>query len=197
MKLKGIAIRFLHRVIGFLEKDVSKNSTSVCQVHPSSKYAKSKVNWQSQCSLKIDEMSEVNGSLTFDKASASIAIGKRVFMSGSLIAAQSIEIGDDVMVSWGVTVVDHNSHAISFSKRADDVINWRDRSKDWSNVKIAPVKISNKVWVGFNSIILKGVTIGEGAIVGAGSVITKDVPPWTIVAGNPARIIREIPENER
>jgi acetyltransferase-like isoleucine patch superfamily enzyme len=57
--------------------------------------------------------------------------------------------------------------------------------------------ISDFVWIGANVIILKGVTIGEGAIVGAGSVVTKDVPPYTIVAGNPARIIREIPENER
>lgn len=64
-------------------------------------------------------------------------------------------------------------------------------------MNIAPVKISDKVWIGFNSIILKGVTIGEGAVVGAGSVVTKDVPAWTVVAGNPARIIREIPENER
>ena len=60
-----------------------------------------------------------------------------------------------------------------------------------------PIVIKDKAWIGFNSIILKGVTIGEGAIVGAGSVVTKDVPPYTIVAGNPARIVREIPENER
>ena len=57
--------------------------------------------------------------------------------------------------------------------------------------------ICDKSWIGFNSILLKGITIGEGAIIGAGSVVTKDVPPWTIVAGNPAQIIREISLNER
>ncbi|MDP5158573.1 MAG: hypothetical protein NWQ07_08360 [Flaviramulus sp.] len=69
--------------------------------------------------------------------------------------------------------------------------------KDWSNVKSSPIVVKNKVWIGFNSIILKGVIIGEGAIVGAGSVVTIDVPDWTVVAGNPAKVIREIPENER
>jgi acetyltransferase-like isoleucine patch superfamily enzyme len=197
MKLKNLASNLLHKVVDFLDKDAAQSNTYSCQVHPSSSYNKRKVSWQNNCSLKIDEMSEINGLLTFDRDSASISIGKRVFMNGSLVAAQSIQIGDDVMFAWGVTVVDHNSHAIAFSERADDVINWRDRTKDWANVKIAPVKVSNKVWVGFNSIILKGVTIGEGAIVGAGSVVTKDVPPWTIVAGNPARIIREIPLSER
>jgi acetyltransferase-like isoleucine patch superfamily enzyme len=59
------------------------------------------------------------------------------------------------------------------------------------------VYIDDDVWIGAMSIILKGVTIGEGAIVGAGSVVTKDVPPWAIVAGNPAKIIREIGINER
>jgi len=197
MRLKDLAIKFLGKIINVLERDASESRTFTCQVHPSSIYNKRKVRWQNNCVLKIDEMSEINGLLTFDKESASISIGKRVFMNGSLIASQSIQIGDDVMFSWGVTVVDHNSHAIAFSQRADDVTNWRNRHKDWTNVKIASVKISDKVWVGFNSIILKGVTIGEGAIVGAGSVVTKDVPPWTIVAGNPARIIREIPLSER
>lgn len=69
--------------------------------------------------------------------------------------------------------------------------------KNWEFVNSAPVYIKDKAWIGFNSIILKGVTIGEGAIVGAGSIVTKDVPDWTIVAGNPAKIVRNIPENER
>ena len=61
--------------------------------------------------------------------------------------------------------------------------------KNWENVKSAPIKIKDKAWIGFNSIILKGVTIGEGAIVGAGSVVTKDVADYTIVAGNPAVVV--------
>ncbi len=62
---------------------------------------------------------------------------------------------------------------------------------------MSPVHVGDKSWIGFNSIVLKGVTIGEGAVVGAGSVVTKDVSAWTVVAGNPARVIREIPEDER
>ncbi|MEH2319923.1 acyltransferase [Nostoc sp.] len=149
------------------------------------------------CTVNIDEQTQIIGSIIFDKENASISIGKRVFISGSVIVAQSVKIGDDVLISWGTTIVDHNSHAISFSYREKDAINWLAGKKDWSYVKILPVKICNKVWIGFNSIILKGVTIGEGAVVGAGSVVTKDVPPWTIVAGNPAQVIREIPEDER
>jgi acetyltransferase-like isoleucine patch superfamily enzyme len=149
------------------------------------------------CRLKIDEQSQIEGTIICDRENTSMAIGKRVFMNGTLIVSEAIEIGNDVMISWGVTIVDHNSHAIAFSQRAEDVVNWRAGKKDWTHVKIAPVKIGDRVWIGFNAIILKGVTIGEGAIVGAGAVVTKDVPAWTIVAGNPARIIRELAENER
>ena len=60
-----------------------------------------------------------------------------------------------------------------------------------------PIVIEDKVWIGINSTILPGVTIGYGAIVGAGSVVTKDVPAMTIVAGNPARIIKAIETTEK
>lgn len=166
-------------------------------IHRSSSISMIRLQLKQNCMINIDEQSQVDGAISFDKENASILIGKRVFMNGSLIAAQKIEIGDDVLISWGVTIVDHNSHSISFSHRAEDVTNWKSGKKDWSHVKVAPIKISNKVWIGFNAIVLKGVTIGEGAIVGAGSVVAKDVPAWTIVAGNPARVIREIPEDER
>ena len=176
---------------------LSAQEVSSTKIHPKSTLDFSRISLKANCSLTVDEKTMVVGSILCDRENATISIGKRCFINGTLVVAESINIGDDVMVSWGVTVVDHDSHSPSFSKRAQDVIDWRIGKKDWSQVKIAPVKICDKVWVGFNSIILKGITVGEGAVVGAGSVVTKDVPAWTIVAGNPARVIREIPEDER
>ena len=186
----------INRIKDFVSRIGNRFSQNV-KLHPSSKFNLLKLRLKPRCSVLIEEQSQVLGSLIFDRENASISIGKRVFITGSIIASQNIEIGDDVLISWGTTIVDHNSHSISFSHREKDAVDWMAGKKDWTHVKIAPVKISNKVWIGFNSIILKGVTIGEGAVIGAGSVVTKDVPAWTIVAGNPARVIREIPENER
>jgi acetyltransferase-like isoleucine patch superfamily enzyme len=148
--------------------------------------------------LKVGNSTIVEGSILFDRNDAAVLIGDRTFIgASSIVCAEKIEIGNDVLISWGCTIVDHNSHATDWASRKNDVVAWGQGKKDWSGVNMKPIKISDRVWIGFNSIILKGVTIGEGAIVGAGSVVTKDVPPYTIVAGNPARIIREIPIDER
>jgi len=188
----------LYRIASKIDKKfLSDTYNTNITIHPSSKILENKITLKKDCILAIDENSQVDGFIFFDKENARVSIGKRSFVSATIVSAESIEIGADVMIAWGTTVVDHNSHAISFSKRSEDVTNWLKGEKDWSHVKIAPIKICDKVWIGFNSIILKGVTVGEGAVIGAGSVVTKDVPPWTIVAGNPARVIREILENER
>ena len=65
--------------------------------------------------------------------------------------------------------------------------------RDW---KVVPTRVKRRASIGSGAVILAGITIGEGAMVGAGSVVTKDVPPRTIVAGNPARVIRELEEGE-
>jgi acetyltransferase-like isoleucine patch superfamily enzyme len=194
-----LVAKMFHKLAVFLEKlSFSKQQLPTgVEIHPSSEVNLERLRLKSGCSLMVGKESQIDGSIAFEREDVSISIGDRVFISGSLIAAHHIKIGDDVLIAWGVTLMDQDAHSISFSKRAKDAVDWRAGKKDWSHVKTAPIVISDKAWIGFNSIILKGVTIGEGAVVGAGSVVTKNVPAWTIAAGNPACIIREIPENER
>lgn len=172
--------------------------TTVQSIGINTKVSFRKVLAKSRCQLDIGKNSIIDASVLFDKDDAQVTVGDRSFIgASSIICAQNITIGSDVLISWGCTIVDHDSHSVNFSMRSKDVQQWLHGSKDWSNVKIASVKIGDKAWLGFNVIVLKGITIGEGAVIGAGSVVTKDVPPYTINAGNPARVIRDIPQDER
>ena len=65
-------------------------------------------------------------------------------------------------------------------------------NKDWSVVNSAPITIEDDVWIGMDALILKGVTIGKGSIIAPKSVVTKNVPPFTVVGGNPAAIIKQL-----
>jgi acetyltransferase-like isoleucine patch superfamily enzyme len=145
------------------------------------------------CTLAVGQDCIVNARISFDREGATVIVGDRCYIGTShLVCAERIILGDDVVISWGVTIVDHNSHAIAWEERRTDVLDWARGTKNWANVKTAQVTLGDRTWVGFNAIILKGVTIGEGAIVAAGAVVTKDVPPNSIVAGNPARVIRTL-----
>lgn len=135
----------------------------------------------------------INCRVDFDRAVGRVTIGDRTFIGKShFVCSTAITVGDDVLVSWGVTVVDHDSHSLNWSYRKDDVLNLLQGKKEWNHIERAPVILEDKVWVGFGATILKGVTVGEGAIVGACSVVTRNVPPFTVVVGNPARVIREL-----
>ena len=97
-------------------------------------------------------------------------------------AAESVKIGRDVLIAGRVYITDHD-HAF------DDPVNparWTEK------LTSKPVVIEDGVWLGEGCVILKGVTVGTRSVVGANSVVTKDVPPFTIVGGVPARIIRKI-----
>jgi len=151
------------------------------------------------CSLTIGEHCSIECRFAFEKSDATIEIADRTHIGGGslLAAAQSIRIGADVLIAFDALIMDHNSHSLVFAQRKSDVREWLQGRKDWSHVSIAPVTIENKAWIGARAIILKGVTVSEGAVVAAGSVVTKDVPPWTIVGGNPATILRPLTEEER
>ena len=141
--------------------------------------------------LDIGKECDVQCKIDFDSSSGQISIGDRCFIGSShLICHSRIAIADDVIISWGATLVDHNSHSLNWDYRKNDVLHWLNGEKYWDDVTIAPISIGPKVWIGFGASVLKGVTIGEGAVVGAMSVVTRDVPPYAVVGGNPAKVIR-------
>ena len=149
--------------------------------------------------IRIGHDCLIEGLIVTGKEGSEILIGNNVFIGGnSLIdCVDSIAIEDDVLISFGCLLADSDNHSLRYSIRKNDLRNWKAGQPNWSTANTKPIKISKGVWVGANSIILKGVTIGTGSIVGAGSVVTKSIPPWTVVAGNPARIIRNISKEER
>lgn len=147
------------------------------------------------CNIEIGENCIFQGRIQLFNSEAFIRIGDRTFIGPNslLFSCEGIEIGSDVMISWGCTIIDTNAHSLISCERGNDVVDWAKgwQYKNWNVVKSKKIVIEDRVWIGFNSIILKGVRIGEGAVVGAGSVVTKDVEPYTVVAGNPAKFIKK------
>lgn len=101
---------------------------------------------------------------------------------GSICAAERIAIGDRVTIGANCTIVDTDFHPLDPLARR-----WRP-----AEAHTAPVTIEDDVFIGMNCLILRGVTIGRNSVVGAGSVVTSDVPADVIAAGNPARVIRPL-----
>lgn len=142
----------------------------------------------------------LSGRFVLEDKESLISIGSDTFIGGGLfIALKRIQIGSDVMFSWGCTVIDNDAHSIVSRERSEDVRAWKSdldsgriaSNKDWTNVRCKPVSIGNKSWIGFNSILLKGVCLENGCVVGAGSVVTKSFGPYEVIAGNPAKSIRK------
>ncbi len=118
----------------------------------------------------------------FGGAKVKLVAGERCWISRHCYFdfAGSITLGDDVVVGHGVTFVTASHSLGESSRRAGDFRGY-------------PILIENGVWIGANATILPGITIGRGAVVAAGAVVTKNVPPDVIVAGVPARVLRELP----
>lgn len=113
-----------------------------------------------------------------------IYIGANVGITGSTIySLSSITLGDNVLIGSGCKIVDNDFHPLEPEKR----INQKD-----CEIKRSPISIGENSFIGMNSIILKGTTIGKNCIIGAGSVVHGSFPDNVVIAGNPARIIKNI-----
>jgi len=117
-----------------------------------------------------------------------VGIGSRVW------SGEDVTIGDDVLISHNVNIVDTTAHELDYIERAETYIKLlkEGHPKEKGTIVTKPIVIEDHVWINFNVIILKGVTIGRGAIIAAGAVVTKDVPPFVLVGGNPARVLKKL-----
>lgn len=129
-----------------------------------------------------------------------VRLGECALVHGArIICDAEIVIGDYALISWNVVLMDTYRVPLSVPERRRELelISARELRLACADVPARPVHIERNVWIGFDACVLPGVTIGEGSVVGAKSVVTENVPPFTVVAGNPARAIRRLHDRER
>jgi acetyltransferase-like isoleucine patch superfamily enzyme len=150
--------------------------------------------------IVIGANSHVRGELMIFAHGGRISIGEWCYVGvGTRIwSGASIDIGNRVLVSHSVNIFDNLTHPIRASERhaqARQIFKTGHPSDIFLDDK--PVRIGDDAWIGACAIIMRGVTVGQGGIVAAGAVVTKDVPAYSIVAGNPAVVVRELSADER
>ncbi len=177
---------------------------SMCYVHPEAhvrieKYLNFNRQWDSQrmlrnkmvgslylakgATLEAEAFDVYAGGRINVNAGAKLSLGSGYMNHDCVIDCFSfITIGHGVVISERVVIRDSDNHAIISTENGE--------LKSDEKPAAAPIVIQDHVWLGMNVIVLKGVTIGEGAIVAAGSVVTKDVPPHCLVAGVPAKVVK-------
>jgi len=143
--------------------------------------------------IQIGDDTQVLSNLQVFPHGGRIVVGKDCYLGEQtrIWSMNSITIGDRVLISHSINIHDHNAHSLSARDRHAHLkaIIAKGHPKDLENVASEPVVIEDDAWIGFNATILKGVRIGKGAVVGACSVVTKDVPPYSVVVGNPSRVV--------
>lgn len=150
---------------------------------------------QAPVGLRLGRGSAVYKDTMFDLSSrAQVQVGECALIHGARIVCDAeLKIGNYALISWQVVLMDTYRLPCDRLKRRQILERAADRGESPSaDVPAQPISIGDNVWIGFDACILPGVTIGEGAVVGARSVVSQDVPPYTVVAGNPARVVRQL-----
>jgi acetyltransferase-like isoleucine patch superfamily enzyme len=150
--------------------------------------------------IVIGANSHIRGELMLFGHGGRISIGEWCYVGdGTRIwSASSITVGNRVLISHSANIFDNLTHPIGAAARHEQV---RQIFKHGHPREIAldesPVRICDDAWIGAGAMVMRGVTVGQGGIVAAGAVVTKDVPAFSVVAGNPAVLIRELPADVR
>jgi maltose O-acetyltransferase len=146
--------------------------------------------------IEVGDYAYIDGRISLLAAASRCRIGHHSFLAAEshLWILGTMTIGDFVLIAPNVDIFDNDSHALDSSQRREDSINVFERKLpiDYTKVAQEAVAIEDDAWIGTKSTILKGVRIGRGAVVAAGSVVTADVAPYTLVGGNPARELRKL-----
>ena len=149
--------------------------------------------------ITIGPRSMVRGELFVFAHGGQIDIGCGCYIgeNSRIWSGVSIQLGSHVLIAHNVSIMDNLTHPLNpvARRRQIEAIYASGHPSD-VELDDQPVVIGDDAWIGAHALVLRGVTIGKGAIVAAGAVVTKDVPPYTIVAGNPARPIRTLTESD-
>jgi acetyltransferase-like isoleucine patch superfamily enzyme len=166
---------------------------SDCMIGPNAWCRNSGIN----SAIRLGDGVICRGALSIEKGAdnAVMTVGDNVYIGDDCILScmQHLEIGNLTMLAHGVQIFDNDSHPIDAASREQDYLALIGRLPGPRQpIARAPIIIGERVWIGFNAAIMKGVTLGDGSVIAAMSVVTKDIPAWTMVAGNPARVIKEL-----
>lgn len=135
----------------------------------------------------------LRGCIVAERATTVIEMGHHVGMSSPCIwAKERITIDDYVNIGGDCVIMDSDAHNLDWRIRDSGEMAGPKQTMDNATAKCAPIHICSHVLIGTRCIILKGVTIGEGSVIAAGSVVTRDIPPHCIAGGNPAKVIKQL-----
>lgn len=159
-----------------------------------------------QSNIVIGDYSRVCNATLICKANAKLTLGNYSVVQDHVFlrCAQEISIGNFVGIAENSVVVDNNTHRLGLENWIEHRVRvapggpgYPGLGNGWELSDSDPIRIEDGVWIGANCTVLKGVTIGEGAVVARGSIVTKDVEPHTLVAGLPAKPIKTLEKPER
>jgi acetyltransferase-like isoleucine patch superfamily enzyme len=177
---------------GFIPENVELGPTSYIE----SSYSFAEFRAERESALKIGHAASIYLGTMFDVGkSGRIEIGDFALVVGvRFICDSRISIGDYALLSWNVLLMDNYRVPADVVQRRKLLrrVPAMSPRKLGGSTEGRPIVIGPNTWIGFDACVLPGVTVGEGSVVGARSVVTEDVPPFSVVAGNPARFIRKL-----